>query len=116
MALNSHVIYACYQNMPKNLFASQNMNWMRCYIHSNEQPVVFIPYMLCHFAAHWWFYIYRACAETSFGKFITPEKCKRYIGWGRLTASYDVDHTTAGALWLQSSNRYGADENIPTNT
>ena len=23
-----------------------------------------------------WFYIYRACAETSIGTFITPEKCK----------------------------------------
>ena len=34
--------------------------------------------MPCRFAAHWWFYIYRACAETSIGTFITPEKCKRY--------------------------------------
>ena len=52
--------------------------WLIGYIPPNEQPIVFIPYMLCHFAAYWWFYQYRACAETSIGTFITPEKCKRY--------------------------------------
>ena len=34
--------------------------------------------MLSHFAAHWWFYIFRACAEMWIGTYITPEKCKRY--------------------------------------
>ena len=43
-----------------------------------EQPVAFIPKMLCCFAGHWWFYIYRACAETSAGTFLTPKKCKRF--------------------------------------
>ena len=51
---------------------------LRGYVHPNKQPVVFLPKMLCLFAAHWWFYVYRACAETSIGTFITPEKCKRY--------------------------------------
>ena len=58
---------------------------LRGYIHPNEQPVVFIQYMLCRFAAHWWFCIYCACAETSIGTFITPEKCKRYTDSSRAT-------------------------------
>ena len=56
----------------------RQINLLRCYLHPNEQPVVFILCMLCHFTAHWWFYIYRACAKTSIGTFITPEKCKRF--------------------------------------
>ena len=40
----------------------------------NEQPVAFIQNMLCRFAAHRGFYIYRACAETPIGKFITIRK------------------------------------------
>ena len=51
---------------------------LRGYIQLNEQPVVSMPYMCCSFAGYWWFYIYRACAETSIGTFITPGKCKRY--------------------------------------
>ena len=51
---------------------------LRGYIQLNEQPVVFMSYMCCSFAGYWWFYIYRACAETSIGTFITPGKCKRY--------------------------------------
>ena len=43
----SHVIYACYRNMPQNLFASCkfaiNNYAERLYIHPHEQPVVFIP-------------------------------------------------------------------------
>ena len=60
---------------------------LRGYIHPNEQAVVFIPQMLCHIAGHWWFYIYCACAETSFGTFIPPEKCKRYNVTCRLRRS-----------------------------
>ena len=39
-----------------------------------------MPQMFCPFAAHWWFYIYCACTETSIGTFIsiTPGKFKRY--------------------------------------
>ena len=45
MAHYSHVIYAYYQNMPQNLFASylRQITWLRCYIHPNEQLVVFMP-------------------------------------------------------------------------
>ena len=42
-------------------------------LHSNHH-VAFIQKMLCRSAAHWWFYIYRACAETWIGKFITTGK------------------------------------------
>ena len=56
----------------------QQITVLRGYIHPSEQPVVFILLMFCPFAAHWWFYIYRACVVTSIGMFITLEKCNGY--------------------------------------
>ena len=53
MAHYSHMIYACYQN--KTCLPRVNMRQitlLRGNTHPNEQPVVFIPYMLCPFAAH----------------------------------------------------------------
>ena len=50
MAHNSHVICACYQNMPKTCLPRVNLRQLtllKGYIHSNEQPVAFIPYILC---------------------------------------------------------------------
>ena len=46
MAHYCHVIYACFQNMPHNLFARVNLRQitlLRGYIHPNGQPVEFIP-------------------------------------------------------------------------
>ena len=77
---------------------------LRGYIHPNEQPVIFIPYMLCLFAAYWWFYIYRACAETSTGTFLTPGKMsalqrvavpKKQLNLHR----FPIDDSKRRALW-----------------
>ena len=55
MAHNSDVIYASYLNMPQSFLPRVNLRQillLRGYIHPDEQPVVFMPYMLCHFAAY----------------------------------------------------------------
>ena len=57
--------------------------------------------MLCLFAAHWWFYIYHACAETSIGTFIMPEKC--YNGThGKVFTENDRKKTNTHTTCLQS--------------
>ena len=55
MAHYSHVICAYNQNMPQNCLSRVNLQQitsLRGYIHPNEQAVLFMPQMLCPFAAH----------------------------------------------------------------
>ena len=56
MSFNAIKYYGFYKSLSR-IMAHNSVNLrqillLRGYIHPDEQPVVFMPYMLCHFAAY----------------------------------------------------------------